>query len=104
MTETQNEFILSGDEYFLTQKETEYYRLEKGHLQVYVVPTSEGTICAEPKLLCEIHDTDRQRGIAPLVYESEDHRHWRLLLKTDGQDAVLQVSVSYTHLTLPTKA
>ena len=91
MTETQNEFILSGNEYFLTQKEQEYYRLEKGHIQVYVVPTLEGGICAEPKLLCEIRDTDRQRAIAPLVYESEDHRQWRLLLKTDGQEAVLCV-------------
>ena len=91
MTETQNEFILSGNEYFLTQKETEYYRLEKGHIQVYVVPILDGEICAEPKLLCEIHDTDRQRAVAPLVYQSEDRRQWQLLLKTDGQDAVLSV-------------
>lgn len=91
MTETQNGFILSGSEYFLTQYSEEYYRLEKGHIHVYVVPLKDGIISGEPKLFCEILDTDRQRGIPALVYEAEDHVQWRLLLKTSGADAELSV-------------
>ena len=35
MTETQNGFILSGSEYFLTQYSEEYYRLEDGDLYLF---------------------------------------------------------------------
>lgn len=91
MTETKNEFILSGSEYFLSQNPGEYYRLESGHIQAYVVPVKDGAVSGEPKLFCEIHDTDRHRGIPSLVYEAEDCQQWRLLIKTIDKDAILSV-------------
>ena len=91
MTETQNGFILSGSEYFLSLNPGEYYRLEKGVVQVYVVPLKDNVVSGEPKFFCSISSTDRQRAIPALAYETADHRTWHLLIKTSGTDAELTV-------------
>lgn len=91
MTDTQNDFILSGTEYFLSQSPNEIYRLKKGEIQVFIVPFVNGKR-GIPKLFCEIKDSDRQRSIPALSYVDEDKCEWHLLIKTTGRDASLTIA------------
>lgn len=91
MADIQNEFVLTSSEYFLSQSSGDIYRLQKGKIQVYVVPIVNGE-SGEPKLFCEIKDSDRQRSVPALVYEDEDHISWHLQIESTSDEAVFSVS------------
>ncbi|MBQ4158106.1 MAG: NHLP bacteriocin export ABC transporter permease/ATPase subunit [Clostridia bacterium] len=88
MTETQNKIVLSANEYILSQGPNESYRLKKGKIEVYIVQIING-IPQNQKLYCEITDTDTQRLIPSLAYETEAGQYLRLLIKAADREAVL---------------
>lgn len=88
MTEMKNEIILSADESVLFESRNEYYRLEKGTVQVYIVQTVDGEP-EDPVFYCEIRETDRDKAIPALVYEDEAKRNWNILISASGGEAVL---------------
>lgn len=91
MSDTQNEIILSNQQYILSQEKNELFRLKKGEVEVYIIPYKNG-YPGKPELFCCIADTAEQRAIPSLVYEDIAHTTWYLLIKTRGEEAVLTVS------------
>lgn len=91
MSDTQNEIILSDQQYILSQEKNELFRLKKGEVEVYIIPYKNG-YPGKPELFCRIADTDRQRAIPSLVFEDVANTTWYLLIKTCGEEAVLTVS------------
>lgn len=88
MTEQQTEVTLSQGQYILSQDKNDTFRLRQGTVEVYVVPFSNG-VPGRPKLFCNISDTDRQRAIPSLAYETSNGTNWHLLIKTADTDAIL---------------
>ena len=91
MADTQNEIILSDQQYILSQEKNELFRLKKGEVEVYIIPYKNG-YPGKPELFCCIADTDLQRAIPSLVYEDVGNTTWYLLIKTRGEEATLTVS------------
>ena len=91
MTDMQNEIILSDKQYILSQEKNELFRVQKGEVEVFIIPYTNGHP-GKPEFYCSIKDTDRQRAIPSLVYEDTDQVTWHLLIKSAGVEATLTVS------------
>lgn len=91
MTDMQNEITLSDKQYILSQEKNELFRLNKGEIEVYIIPYTGGHP-GKPERFCQIKDTDRQRAIPALVYTDGANTTWHLLIKSSGEKAVLSVT------------
>lgn len=91
MTDMQNEIVLSDKQYILSQEKNELFRLQKGEVEVYIIPYTNG-YPGKPELFCRIKETERQRAIPSLVYEDDVNVTWHLLIKSTGEEATLTVS------------
>ena len=91
MTDMQNEIVLSDKQYILSQEKNELFRLQKGEVEVYIIPYTNG-YPGKPELFCRIKETERQRAIPSLVYEDVANVTWHLLIKSTGEEATLTVS------------
>lgn len=91
LADTQNEIILSDQQYILSQEKDELFRLKKGEIEVYIIPYKNG-YPGKPELFCCIRDTDHQRSIPSLVYEDTANTTWHLLIKPRNDKVILTVS------------
>ena len=91
MTDMQNEIVLSDKQYILSQEKSELFRLQKGEVEVYIIPYTNG-YPGKLELFCRIKETERQRAIPSLVYEDAANVTWHLLIKSTGEEAILTVS------------
>lgn len=91
MTYMQNEIILSDKQYILSQEKNELYRLEKGEVEVYIIPYTSAHP-GKPQFFCKLKETDRNRAIPSLVCEDVANVTWYLLIKPCTETAILTVA------------
>lgn len=91
MTDMQNEIILSDKQYILSQEKNEMYRLEKGEVEIYIIPYTNGHP-GKPEFFCCINEKDKKRAIPSLVYEDIGNVTWYLLIKPRTEEAVLTIT------------
>ncbi len=99
MPERKKEIVLSPNEYILARSEKTWYRLKKGCIQVYLLPIVNGSYGKE-KLLCQIRDTDRNRGVPSLACPQETQRKWDILIKPAEGEAEISCMPGMTEVLL----
>lgn len=86
----QQNITISRTDSFVSRSRWEAYRLEKGHIFVYIAPIEKDRP-GKSVFYCEIRDTDRVRTLPALVFRDQDRRKWRLLIRSVGEEAELSL-------------
>ena len=86
----QYPITLSRTDSFLARSRWEAYRLETGHIYVYIAPM-ERDRPGKSVFYCEIKDTDPDRSLPALFFRDQERRRWRLLIRPVGEEAELSL-------------
>ena len=86
----QQNITITRTDTFLSQSPWEAYRLEKGHIFVYIAPMEKGRP-GKSVFYCEIQETDRVRTLPAFVFRDQDRRRWRLMIRSVGEEAELSL-------------
>lgn len=86
----QHPITLSPTDSFISLSRWEAYRLEKGHVFVYIAPMDRKRP-GKSVFYCEIRDTDPDRTLPALDFQDQSRRRWRLVIRPVQEDAELSL-------------
>jgi len=85
---SKDRILIHSTKPYHCENPTDAYRLEKGEVYLYVVPLENGRP-GKRIHYCDLKATDANRTIPAFAFRDANHKNWRLLIESAGDEAEL---------------